>query len=886
VRGDKKHGISRRTFLKGGALLAVSTLVGDYDQSSAQVTPPTAPSATAKRIYIAPDDHTDYFWSADEDTYRQAFLDMLDYYLDLADRTANEQPDYQSRWACDGSLWMWTYEKNKSQADFERLISRIRDGHISIPLNALCVCLGAVPAEAVLRGMYYPGQIERRYDIRFSLAYMIENQTQPYGVASLWAGSGAKYSWKGICACDGIAGTSGFGIGEREHEIYWWVGPDGSRILTKWYSFIDHNSIGGYAEGLNPRQAITIVDTNIDFRSRYPYNVIGIFGEGHDALKTLKRDFVDVAKQMTTASRRVIVSNEEDFFEDFEATYGANLPSVSCTFGNEWDIYCAELAEVSARVKRAVEKLRSAEALATLVSLRNPSFMAGRQEARDLAWMDLGLFWEHDFGMVYGTVGPKELALTQKRIDWQRRLASEIETYVNALYTDASSALGSMIEKTGSASRFYVFNPLSWTRTDFADLPYSDSASIHVIDLSTGLETPSQIVTVDGQRYLRILAKDLPPVGYKVFEARPGAGSNFGNAASISGNVMESAFYRITVANRGAITSLIDKTRTSREFVRTINQRVMNDLGPGPGALAAENIGPVSVTLCATSSSPLSHTTRITLIRDSRRIDIRNEIDQNFNDTFTWAYGFDLAPSNIWHEEVGAVILAKLLEHGGHYSPRNARYDWLTLNHFADISNGTLGMTLSNADCYFMKLGNSSDTTTGDGQLDEDTPQIQVLVGGREGGAKLPGTGIFNQGGDTHFLQRFALQTHDAYNPVAAMKFALEHQNPLVTGIVTGGSGYPEASYSLVTVSDPNVLLWALKPAEEGIGRGIIARVWNLSTSPTSFSLGMLSGPIFGAWHTTHIETPLEGAIVTNGALSASLAANQLKTFLLKIDQP
>ena len=41
-----------------------------------------------KRIYIAPDDHTDYMWTADENAYRQAFVDMIDYYLDQADRTA------------------------------------------------------------------------------------------------------------------------------------------------------------------------------------------------------------------------------------------------------------------------------------------------------------------------------------------------------------------------------------------------------------------------------------------------------------------------------------------------------------------------------------------------------------------------------------------------------------------------------------------------------------------------------------------------------------------------------------------------------------------------------------------------------------------------------
>ena len=40
-----------------------------------------------KRFYIAPDDHTDYFWIADDATYRTAFLNMIDYYLNKMDQT-------------------------------------------------------------------------------------------------------------------------------------------------------------------------------------------------------------------------------------------------------------------------------------------------------------------------------------------------------------------------------------------------------------------------------------------------------------------------------------------------------------------------------------------------------------------------------------------------------------------------------------------------------------------------------------------------------------------------------------------------------------------------------------------------------------------------------
>jgi alpha-mannosidase len=96
-----------------------------------------------RRIYIANDDHTDYIWLADEDSYRDAFLRMLDFYLDQAEVTAANPSDFQSRFIADGSFWLWTCQKNKSTQEFLRLIDRIRDGHITIPILPLVLCYGA-----------------------------------------------------------------------------------------------------------------------------------------------------------------------------------------------------------------------------------------------------------------------------------------------------------------------------------------------------------------------------------------------------------------------------------------------------------------------------------------------------------------------------------------------------------------------------------------------------------------------------------------------------------------------------------------------------------------------------------------------------------------------
>src|SRR5262245_14825029 len=70
--------------------------------------------AVQKHVFMAPDDHTDYYWSATGDEYRQHFQTMLDYYMDQADLSrAVDPPDKQSRFSADGSLWLYEYEKNR-----------------------------------------------------------------------------------------------------------------------------------------------------------------------------------------------------------------------------------------------------------------------------------------------------------------------------------------------------------------------------------------------------------------------------------------------------------------------------------------------------------------------------------------------------------------------------------------------------------------------------------------------------------------------------------------------------------------------------------------------------------------------------------------------------
>jgi alpha-mannosidase len=116
------------------------------------------------------------------------------------------------------------------------------------------------------------------------------------------------------------------------------------------------------------------------------------------------------------------------------------------------------------------------------------------------------------------------------------------------------------------------------------------------------------------------------------------------------------------------------------------------------------------------------------------------------------------------------------------------------------------------------------------------------------------------------------------------MKLGLEHQNPLVTGSVLGiaGSPYSANSHSLLTVSNPNVLLWALKPHDDGIQHGLVARLWNFAAEPSRMRL-TIAAPLAGVQRATHLETPLERLDVSNNGLETILSARRIESYTLSL---
>jgi alpha-mannosidase len=526
-------------------------------------------------------------------------------------------------------------------------------------------------------------------------------------------------------------------------------------------------------------------------------------------------------------------------------------------------------------VRRAIDKLRSAVGLATVVALQDPAFLGGRDAARDAAWRSVGLFFEHDI-VGGGVIGD------EARIAFQEAQVATIERYVDTLLADAQARMSQFVPVATAGRRFFVFNALGFSRAAPAEVPYPGTGPFSVVAAGTTTPLPAEAIGSGAQRRIRFLATSVPPLGYRLFDVRDVAPSSaLPNTARFEGGVLITSRYRIIMDGRGAIQSLVEPGRGGREWVRADGGRALNDLGEGTGTVVLESNGPVSATLRADIDGPQPRTVRLTVYAGSGQIDLENRISAGFDDLKTYSFPFAIDRPLVRHEEVGAVIFARHARSGG-LSTRvqNSLYEWLTLDHFADMSGsgGGDGITLSNSDAYFMRLGKSDPH-----RLDMVTPRIDVLAGGRINGLGLPG-----QGGDRQFLHRFSLMPHAAaYNQNVAMRFALEAQNPLVTGPATGparGALLASNAWSLLGPRAWNALVWAVKPAEEGIGAGIIVRLWNQSHLPVTAGLNLQQRYTAATiQRTTNIETDVAADDPVAMPDPTALRGNQIGTFRIRL---
>jgi len=827
-------------------LALVLTLLASVINSSSQ--------DTLKHLYLGNDTHTDLMWNGTEEDWYRYNLDMARFYLKIGEETKNKPPEARSKWNYDVAWTLYMFEKNAPKDLFGRIMDQIKNNQASVPFNFTLAVYGASTAESVLRSFYYGGYLERKYGIDIDLAVSQENATIPLGLASLWAGSGARYSWRGVCNCATKTNT----IGKRDHEIYWYTGLDGSKVLMKWYSSYGWNAdLGGYGEMLEPTVAVQKMD-KLCGSDGYPYTIAGAFGKGWDNIHNYSYDLAWGLDHRTLPGTKLYLSNEVDFFRHFENRYGRELPEVSLSYGNEWDLNLATLAEVSGKMRRSMEKLRTAEALAVVVSDGNLKMFEGLIKEKEAFLYGISVYNLHGW-TADGPIDRHDFAT------YMRSQQEKVTGYVDTLFSLALEQLGKRVNSGGIHDVVYVFNPLNWERDGFVEIPVGKDFN-SVRDLENGKLYDGKIRIDGGKKFLQVWLGNIPSVGYKLYQLENKETEAIKNDFRISGNKLETPYYIVKISKSGAISSLFDKKLKKEWANGLINNPGSKNHGAGARIRILEK-DDRHISLICSSDDPVRHESIITFYANNPRVDFQNTIHQNFDSLLHWSFAFNIENPEVWHEEVGAIIKAKTASAGGHYANRMARYDYLSLNHFLNIGNIRESITLSNSDCLFFRLGNSTPSF-----LDQNSSVVHILVGGQVN----ENLGMIRQDGDSLFHQSFSLLPHSRkFNAGESMRFSLEHQNPLVAGKADSDGNHADKKYSFLTNDNKDVILWTLKPGEDD---GLTMRFWNMGDSPVTSDI-RLNSSILKAMYSSHVETEIQEIPVKGNTITIDLNQKQLKTY-------
>jgi alpha-mannosidase len=373
-----------------------------------------------------------------------------------------------------------------------------------------------------------------------------------------------------------------------------------------------------------------------------------------------------------------------------------------------------------------------------------------------------------------------------------------------------------------------------------------------------------------GARFLQIIARNVPSLGYKLFSYEPGTPASFPPAATVTPGTrtIENSAYRVRLGDRGQIVEAVHKAPSPD--VQLAGANGLDDFGSSTiQSVVAENVGPVSATLRVSLGSP-SRTVRVTLYAEVDRIDIENAITQNLSGFRSYSFHANLPGAQVRFEEVGAIARPGMVTQGGDFLP-GTRASRMTLNHFVAFGRPDYHFVLSNWDAYAMKLNDSTDSSF---DLTGDTVHVVVMEQGW-------GAGTADQGGDSFFLNRFALRgAEGTFDAAEAMRTALAHQNPLhVIALPQNQDGPLTApSGGLLAVDDDNVVVTAFKPAEDP-WQGYVVRLWELGGAPTSLHIDATAMNARNAWRSSLIESDLAPNAVPGGVISATLDANAIQTY-------
>jgi hypothetical protein len=446
--------------------------------------------------------------------------------LDAALARLAGHPDY--RWTAECALQVLSYLENRAPADGDRLLQAIRDGKVGFHALFANLLTGLLDHETSARMVWPAGALARERGLGFATAQITDVPGQPLTFPMALAASGVRYLVSGpnperalpLMPRPEADAHRLAGDWTAYPQLYWWEGPDGSRVLH-WRNY--HYGDGlrfGFDRGADEmaRRLSDWLLSNPVFQSPdWPYDLALLYGAQWDnALidETLIASMEDFNRRY--AFPRIVPGRAEDFFQTIERRYGPRIPVRRGDTGTYWEDGAASTAAELARFRAAQLAARAADVVALWDERVEPADaartarIAARAEERRHMWRDVLLFGEHTWGAAESVRAP-DARQTVEQWAYKRRFLEGAEAAAQSQIADALLRIGR--GQDVGAGRI-VFNAANWPRTDVLRVPGGAGTALRY----NGQACPA-VDLEDGDAL--VLFRDVPALGYLALRGGP-----------------------------------------------------------------------------------------------------------------------------------------------------------------------------------------------------------------------------------------------------------------------------------------------------------------------------------------------------------------------------
>ena len=473
---------------------------------------------------------------------------MIDRALKVCDKSQDLPAERRFVWTMAGwpmTQILWPGQDHERR---NRVFDAFKTGQFATHALAFTTHTDSLEPEDLVRGLGFSSSLARQAGLELPRdAKMTDVACHSWVLPTLLKAAGVDFLHLG---CNSAVASPDVPM------LFWWEGPDGSRLLTMY-------SAGGYGSELIPPKG-------------WPYSAwLALIHSGDNigppSPETVSRLLNEAKRRLPGVKVRLGRLSD---FSDAILKDNPDLPVVRADMPDTW-IHGIMAMPIESKIARNIRpNIVTLEALNTLLGIWGIDVAAVKKTVADAYEKSL-LYSEHTWGMdtkifgkrLYGQAWKDARAAgryEKLEASWVEKgaYAHEAQKLIAPAIEADMQALARAVDVDGG--RIVVFNPLSQRRSGVVEVAVAGKAPAALKNVKTG-----ELVRLEKRdEAIRFIAGDVPPMGYCTYVyAEPAAGGDSDLAADETTRTIENAFFKVKLdPARGAIASLVDK-RTGRELV-------------------------------------------------------------------------------------------------------------------------------------------------------------------------------------------------------------------------------------------------------------------------------------------------------------------------------